>query len=1333
MTKPIRFPCNTGNTVQKGQYHTQEDLHQDQVKSKEASNHHEQAIEDHAINAQERLKEPPLSEPSLICKASHNNFHAGQETPIKSAKHVSEIPICPSQETTSASTFDSSSTALGLNRVQVALLTYYEPYLNIKRVSGDTLSLESCYINLAIVEAPDQRQKDKEDLKAQAAAFHRMPSYEEISKANMKAPIPLEKLFDKRKLRDGRADVPKTILVQGRAGIGKTTLCKKLVHAYQGGLWRDRFDAVLWLPLRQLKGLRARNIEDLLREKYFAQLPKQEMKALASLLAGHARNGKVLFILDGLDEIVLDAKSEYDIALEPFLKYLLQQDHVVITSRPSGVDTSILPKLDLELETVGFSMQNVKDYIHRVLNPDTAMAVQDYIEQTPLIQSLVNIPVQLDVVCYSWDSLPSNEQSITMTRLYQTMVRKLWGKDAVRLQKEAGKELTPQLIQRLLPYQIDQMMAIEDEYLSFLAFKGIRDHKIEFDESTLMEAMQELDELRKMANQGLLPFQLLDTLKQTSFLHTADAELDTGKDDSQRAWYFLHLTFQEYFAATWFARHLQIKQSSPKNSSAPMMTVEETKGYIQEHKYNPRYQIIWWMVAGILEGETLLSFFELLQEAPVDLIGGYHHHLLAACLKEGRSQLNNKIVENLEIQLKQWLQLEMTINVKSDGRSILGGMSYFPEELLIRSICQNSASQDYFIRTLGMRVSLTQPALKVLLNVIQDEDWKLRKTAVIALGRQSTLPESILQALIGALQDENWNVRKSAAEALGNQSTLPESILQTLIGALQHESWYVRYSATNALGKHLILPGTALQALISALQDENMNVRGSAAGVLGRQSTKQLTLPESILQAFIGALPHWSRCVGYSATNDLGDQLIFPESTLQALIGALQDKDDDVRKSAAEVLGKQSTLSESTHQALIGALQDENRNVRRSTVEALGNQSMLPESTLRALIVALQDEDEDVRYSATNALGKQSALPESTLQALIGALQDKDDNVRKSAAGALGKQLTLPESTLQTLIGALQDKNRDVRRSAAEVLGKQSTLPESTHQSLISALQDKDKYVMISAAEALGKKSTLPESTLQALIGALQHGNSDVRRSAANALGKQSTLPESTLQALIGAQQDKNWNVRRSAAEALENQMTLPESILKALVCALQDEDNDVRSFATKALGRQSTLPVSILQALIGALQDENSDVRRSAAKALGNQSTLPESTLQEALNGVLQDKDDDVRNSATQALGKLGKQSTLPELTLQALTGALQDKNWKVRGSAAEALGNQSILPESTLQALIGAMQDKDGDVSRSAAKALGNQSTLPVSTLQVLIDILQDKDEDFRISVAE
>ncbi|KAF9081388.1 hypothetical protein BGX27_004951, partial [Mortierella sp. AM989] len=234
-----------------------------------------------------------------------------------------------------------------LDDVHEALQSYYKPLLFIRRVSGETLPLESCYINLAVVEAPGQREKDKQDLKAQMAIFQRIPSHERTEGTNMASSIPLEELFNQQKLRNGEKGIPKTILIHGRAGIGKTTLCKKLVHLSLSGQWRDRFDAVLWLPLRELKFYKSRKLADLLSEKYFSEYSDLKTTALTRTLFTQAENGRVLFVLDGLDELQTDG----DPTLNNFLSQLFRQQHIVITSRPSGVDKSILPTIDLELET----------------------------------------------------------------------------------------------------------------------------------------------------------------------------------------------------------------------------------------------------------------------------------------------------------------------------------------------------------------------------------------------------------------------------------------------------------------------------------------------------------------------------------------------------------------------------------------------------------------------------------------------------------------------------------------------------------------------------------------------------------------------------------------------------------------------------------------------------------------------------------------------------------------------------------------------------------------------------------------------------------------------
>ncbi|KAI8602510.1 hypothetical protein EDD21DRAFT_352680 [Dissophora ornata] len=313
-----------------------------------------------------------------------------------------------------------------LQDIQSALKTYYAPYLVILRVSGGELDLETCFVNLAIVEAPAQRKKEKQDLKEQAAVFHRIPSFEAVERTNMQSSIPLEQLFDRRKLRDGNENVPKTIL---------------------------------------LKAFKSRTLEGLLREKFFTQ-GLGRGNSLAHALETSAQEGRVLFILDGLDEIVTDTECDEGIALRSFLRTLLTQQHVVITSRPSGLDRSLLPPIDLELETVGFSQHNVREFLIKVLKPEAVRTVQDFIRQTPLIQGLVNIPVQLDVICFSWDSLPMDGPTITMTRLYQLMVRKLWCKDALRLKKTAGGiGLTPRQINKLAPKDIEELMATELQHL----------------------------------------------------------------------------------------------------------------------------------------------------------------------------------------------------------------------------------------------------------------------------------------------------------------------------------------------------------------------------------------------------------------------------------------------------------------------------------------------------------------------------------------------------------------------------------------------------------------------------------------------------------------------------------------------------------------------------------------------------------------------------------------------------------------------------------------------------------------------------------------------------
>ncbi|KAF9188265.1 hypothetical protein BGZ49_003961, partial [Haplosporangium sp. Z 27] len=776
---------------------------------------------------------------------------------------------------------NSATSSCSLDEVRGALRLYYKDSLKVLRVSGDELDLDSCYINLVIVEASSQRKKDKDDLESKARAIQRLPSRGESTNANMELSIPLEQLFDTQKLRGGNKAEPKRILVYGRAGVGKSTLCKKIVHSFQAGRWRDKFDAILWLPLRHIKDCDFHTIDDMLSKWYFAS----QLESKRGMLSRALQHSRILFILDGLDEIVTNLRSNRD--LMEFFKVLLLQEHVLITSRPSGVDKSILPGIDLEMETIGFSPQNVKDYLSIALPPDQVQSVQKFIDQTPVVQGLVNIPVQLDVICFSWDSLPANVEDITITSLYQAMVCKLSRKDAFKLQKKSGEELLSEIdIDNFLPREIYKLMSFELEYLSYLAFEGLKDnYRIEFNEEWLRNAFMDLEEQKASRQEHCPPKQLVNMVKETSFLHSADIDLNINVRNFKGSWHFLHLTFQEYFAATWIVQCLQ--GSSSDRTGASFLTMKE---YVSKEKYNPRYEIVWWMVAGQLKGNVLASFFDIIQGAPLDLIGGYHHLLLAACLKESRSELGKVDpgrVENIENQLTEWLEFEKSsfdIYGGGVGRSILGSMEYFPEELLIRSIGQSEDSLNYLVKTLGGRMTITPSAIQILLNALQGNKSDIKYSAAIALEKRSTLPDFALQALIGALQDENENFRDSAAKVLRNQSKLSGSALQALIGVLKHGDFLTRRLAISVLRDQSTLPDSALQALIGALKDKDRQVRHLATFAL----ENQFKLSDSALRALIGGLEDENWDVRDPA---LGNQSTLPDSTFQALIGVLKHKD----------------------------------------------------------------------------------------------------------------------------------------------------------------------------------------------------------------------------------------------------------------------------------------------------------------------------------------------------------------------------------------------------------------------------------------------------------
>ncbi|KAJ6032416.1 hypothetical protein N7540_003148 [Penicillium herquei] len=423
---------------------------------------------------------------------------------------------------------------------------YNDKKIEIVRISSSggsnrNLEMNECYINLAIIEQNTNKQR------------HR---HVEVPDEHLQ--VEISHLFDTRKDSDGREFQAKKILIRGQAGVGKTTWCKKMVHDFtRHEMWNGTFDRILWIPLRNLKLLPPASVDlkGLFGDEYFKNTPTEKRKFASELyLQVHkARDQRTLFILDGLDE-VYEALDE-DHKHHDLLKKLLTMPACIVTSRPRVVLPDYYKnQFDLELETIGFYPKQVTSYIEKTItNPQNGTPdwerideLQSLLRQHQPLQQLVRIPIQLDALCFIWETdqraVMRESKLETMTSIYQAIVRSLWKRDIIRLNMEIlNKPVTSVDIQNMPLDQLENFFRVGILTLERLAFEGIVHDTISFAESQAMAIPSSIPGVQEPLTAG--------TLASLSCLRTHDASTEDP------VYHFIHLTFQEYFAARYFVRH----------------------------------------------------------------------------------------------------------------------------------------------------------------------------------------------------------------------------------------------------------------------------------------------------------------------------------------------------------------------------------------------------------------------------------------------------------------------------------------------------------------------------------------------------------------------------------------------------------------------------------------------------------------------------------------------------------------------------------------------------------------------------------------------------------
>ncbi|KKP06021.1 peptidase C14 [Trichoderma harzianum] len=1053
---------------------------------------------------------------------------------------------------------------------------HYTPdRLKIERLSGDLLPMDQCYINLAVVE--QRGQKEGNGKASPFSLFHR----QRVETPDEAIQAQLETIFNERGGRDGKTIQPRRILIRGRAGVGKTTLCKKIVHEFTQGTWSEwnnLFDRVLWVPLRNLK-LKERceiagyNFEQLFAHEFFSLSSEKSTFArelfLAYELELETNNSKTLFLLDGLDEVSQDLSEG---SMSSFLQELLKQPNIIVTSRPSS---TMPPGLDLELETIGFYPDQVKNYIETVftdpktteMNIKTVDKIQSFLQSHQLIQGLVRIPIQLDALCYSWEDI-RGDMPETMTSIYQAIELSLWKKDILRLNKRhCQSPVTVGHIQDTDRQEVEQFVQDEVLFLESLAFTGIFNEVIEFERKHLNRASKPIPE-----------FLLNKTVPFLSFLRSSNP----SSDNRNKSYHFIHLTFQEYFAARYFVRQwvageslncLKVYSRGAKDETEPIK-------FLQRYKYTARYDILWRFVAGLLDagkGELpfyppkIEEFFERIEEEPLDLLGPTHQRLVMHCLSEVSSSLS--IRTNLEKQLSKWLLFECGFTKL--GSTYLGREIEFLEQALDAAFREGSdGAKNKILQSLSQRATVPASIVEWAASRPGYKEWRVWWSA--ALGRQVLL-EEIHKGIAARLKDKDMSIRWDAVKVIRRRVFDPsDEFLKDEVARLKDKDASVRKAAATVL--------TRAMDVAAWLKDEDVSVREAAAKALHLQA-----LPNEMLKDVAAQLENKKMSIPQALVTVMNQQVLAKES-LKYISMRLRDKEESIQDSAAEILSL-LVLPNEVLKEITAQLEDGNETIRRISINILYQQPALPEEVLKAITVHLEEEEDwSIQRVGTAALLKQKALPTEIVKA---RLENKNEFIQLATIKALDDRVNfgLPKEILEAVIARLQDENDTVREAAVCLILKhqrtlrqtalrQTALHNNFFKVVSALLEDKSPRVRAYAIEILDRQAALPSEILEAIAAQLgdEDEDIDVRMRALLTLGRQPALPQEILKVVAARLEEKEKYIRYGATKALLNQPALPDEILKTVALRLEDHDESVQAAAEDIIRRHEEFYFTLLK-----------------------------------------------------------------------------------------------------------------------------------------------------------
>ncbi|KAJ5614842.1 hypothetical protein N7528_008496 [Penicillium herquei] len=697
-----------------------------------------------------------------------------------------------------------------------------------------------------------------------------------------------------------------------------------------------------------------------------------------------------------------------------------------------------------------------------------------------------------------------------MTSLYLTIGKKLWRKDMQQLLMKSSYEIH----QYRELGQIKRELNTEVEAIETLAFFGLVNNIIEFQPWHLKALYTQFPQL----NDG--------HLNKISFLRTSDTSSDYMKN-----YHFLHLTFQEFFAAQYFIRFWIDEKLIPFTSVSSNGSITTTtivpEQFLRQEKYTPRYNIMWRFVAGLLSftnKERLLDFMNILDGEPRDIFGTGHLRILMHCFSEVDSANDDEALKDLQTSVEKRLLRLFLIEVPNptSGYTSLAREIEFPEHLIQKALLirepryNNSEFYDSFLCERFKSSNLPPGLVGALISCQYSE---LPRMVGHFYQSFSTLPLDYLEC---PHKRKRRDFYSGLHNGLLESESLPEIIVNRIIQNFHRD----QVLSLELLARNSALSIDARTFLLSKVLDLNIPHKELAVLKRGHHFPTQETL--------LSLLNHddlEKRARGLSLSRFYGD---LDVSVLQRLL----------------------ILSESQYSASDAGNFTE---IYQWIAEALINQEALPHSILHQALDFCHRENfaRDVRL-----------MPSCTILAKTSFLQGKDYEALFSN-GSWNQCIYQCKELLPSLLYRFKDQ-------------------------FLAELRCKDSVVVSQALESLRwvNYNDLPEQIVESLVEMINHGIFDHASMAVDVL-EVLDLPANTARSLAPAIHSLKFpqlfHVFRSSRTLPEDVLTL---LLPHLELDMDRSMSVAFGYASypviMILRNQIKLPSAIVQNLLSSLESES-------------------------------------------------------------------------------------------------------------------------------------------------